>query len=308
MRRRRHEILALALLLMVGGSGVAAQEPSDQPLRQHGLTPAQAPDQAPGESPSATGRPNPLPQPSPISDDPRSHVLLRLDCESRIDRREVTLFANGTVRLRQGPLGKEAMHLGELGPEEMATTLAQLRQEDLSEVDPDPLTVEGDWVESCLLELDVPKPPKPDPAGDRGRPSMESPPPASRHGPGGRLELRFGRYSSLPLALSRVVQVADRLAVVAGKELPPGLPVGYEPVRGDILERADGDRFQVVGFTADGKGVELEGLDNPLTLYVATADIAHSFVSLVKHATGLGATPDPVPDSARDRKPPEGPP
>ncbi len=315
MTYRLREVLVLALLLVAtlaaGGSRLAAQEPSNQPLVQRSQEAGQPSGQEPGSKPDTAGRPNPLPEPSAVSTDPRSHVLLRLDCRSRIDRREVTLFANGTVRLRQGPLGKEAMHLGELGPDELAATLDQLRREDLSEVDPDPLTVEGDWVESCLLELDVPGAPNPDPAGDRGRPSMKSPPPVSRPGPDGRIELRFGRFSSLPLALSRVVQVADRLAVVAGMELPPELPVGYKPVRGDILQRADGDHFQVVDFTSDGKGVELEGVDNPLTVYVAVDDIARTFVSLVKHATGLGATPDPVPDSSDssgDQKPSEGPP
>ncbi len=278
--------IALVLLAAAGAGGaagpLAGQEPSDRP--------AEAP-------PAVTRPPAPLPTASPASSDPRSHVLLRLDCASRVGRREITLFGNGTVRSRSGPPGHEEMRLGEIGPDELAATLDQLGQEDLSEVDPDPLTVEGDWVESCLLELDLPRPAAIDRAGERGRPPMG---PAGSSGSGGRLELRFGRYSSLPLALSRVVQVADRLGEVAEKELPPGLPVGYEPRRGDVLARADGARFEVVGFTSDGKGVELEGVDNPLTLYLASGDLPRSFVGLVSRSSRFEVPP--VEDASRDRR------
>ncbi len=281
MTRLRALTLALVVSWATAIGTAAAQEPSDRP--------------APPPLPAHSARPLPLPEPSPASSDPRSHVLLRLDCVSRIDRQEVTLFGNGTVRERKGPPGQEVMHLGELGPDELETTLDELRQNDLSEVEPDPLTVEGDWVESCLLELDLPRPPEPDPAGDRGRPSMESAQTSSKSGSGAPLELRFGRYSSLPLALSRVVHVADRLAGVAEKELPPALPVGYEPATGDVLERADGTHFQVVGFTSDGKGVELEGVDTPLTVYVAKGDVARTFVGLVRRGTGPGDLRDEGP-------------
>ncbi len=277
---RRPGVLVLILLLAGPLTGpICGQEPSDRP---------------PPPAPSGrTGPPLPLPASSWSSSDPRSQILLRLDCASRIDRHEVTLFGNGTVRLRKGPRGREVMHLGEVGPDELAATLDELRADNLSDVEPDPLTVEGDWVESCLLELDLPEAPAPDPAGERGRPSMESAPASPGEGSGGHspLDRRFGRYSSLPLALSRVVQVADRLAQVAEKELPPGLPPGYEPARGDVLERTDGAHFQVVGFTSDGKGVELEGVDNPLTVYVASGDLARTFVGVVTRASRFGEGP-----------------
>lgn len=274
-------LLLLAAGALLPAGPLAGQEPVDRP---------------PPPPPSESGPPRPLPPPS-SSTDPRSHILLRLDCSSRIGRREVTLFGNGTVRLRKGPRGQEEMRLGELGPDELAATLDQLREDDLSEVDRDPLTVEGDWVESCLLELDLPEAPVPDPAGARGRPSMSA---AASPGSGADkpLEIRFGRYSSLPLALSRLVQVVDRLAQVAEKELPPGLPPDYEPAPGDVLERADGAHFRVVGFTLEGKGVELEGEDNPLTLYVATGDLPRIFVSVVSSSDGPRGTPDQPPGGA----------
>src|SRR5262249_19855434 len=46
---------------------------------------------------AAAGAPLPVP---PSSE--RSIEVLRLDCASKIGRREVTLFGNGTIRLRDG--------------------------------------------------------------------------------------------------------------------------------------------------------------------------------------------------------------
>jgi len=190
--------------------------------------------------------------------DPRSVVVLRFECASDLGRREVTLFGNGTVRLWDGPPGEEEMSLGELEPEALDGYLARLASEDLSEVPPEAHGVEGDWVEECVLEL----------------PWLVERPGA---GGGATPTYRFSRYGSLPLALSRVVAVAAELGEVAEGERALGLPPGYEPRPGDVLIRTDGARFRVVQLTADGKGVELEGLEEPLVLYLAPDAIPEMF-------------------------------
>lgn len=193
----------------------------------------------------------------PYGRDPRSVVILRYECTSELGRREVTLFGNGTVRLWDGPPGEEEMLLGELEPDELDGVLARLAEEDLSEAPAEYPGVEGEWVEECVLEL-----PRRAEGGEealRGRLALPDPPPTT---------FRFSPYAPLPLALSRVVRIARELGEVAEEERALGLPPGYEPRRGDVLVRVDGERFRVVQFTDDGEGVELQGVDQPLTLYL----------------------------------------
>lgn len=186
----------------------------------------------------------------------RSLEILRLDCANRLGRREVTLFGNGTVRLRDGPPGKEWMGLAELGPDELEGVLRRLSEEDLEDSVRLAPGVQGDWVEKCMLALEL--------TGKRPR------------------VIHFGRYDSLPLSLSRVVRVAEDLAAkvhdLKGSER---LPQDYEARPGDILKRTDGQLFRVVGFTSDKKGVELEGVDEPLALYVLREEMRREFVALV---------------------------
>jgi hypothetical protein len=180
--------------------------------------------------------------------DPRSIEVFDFDCTSPLGRRQVTLFANGTVRLREGELGKEAMGLAELNPDELHGALARLRDEDLTEIDQLPRGVDGEWVEHCDLRLAL-----------AGRPDRT---------------LRFGRYDALPLPLSRVLRVvADCAVKVGGVKTKEHLPEGYDPKPGDVLKRTDAQLFEVIGFTADNKGVELWGVDQPLTLYVLRVEM-----------------------------------
>lgn len=189
--------------------------------------------------------------------DLRGVELLDYDCRSDLGRRTVTLFANGTLRLRQGFVGEEDLFLVELGPEEVEAYRRRLAAEDLSETDRGSSSVGGDWVDRCSLELDL----------------------------AGRRSWRFvlDPYTPLSLALSRVVAVARELEERARQELPSDrrLPVGYEPRSGDVLERLDGVLYRIVGFTGDGKGVELHGVEQPFTLYVLSEDLGREFVALV---------------------------
>ena len=190
--------------------------------------------------------------------DRRSHELVRRECRAVIDTEDVTLFANGTVRLISKHQDERTVRLTELTPDEVDAFVRRVQEVDLSEEDSAGVTLQGDWVEQCELYLDV------DPEQDPRR-------------------YRFGRYDSLSLALSRINRVADDLLQVVVERAPTvGLPHGYVPESGDILERVDGVLFEVIGLTGDKKGIELIGVEQPLTIYVLNEAIGQQFKALVK--------------------------
>jgi hypothetical protein len=123
-----------------------------------------------------------------------------------------------------------------------------------------PRGVEGEWVERCTLDLALP-----------GRPARR---------------FAFGRYDPLPLPLGQVLRVVDDLAAGLSPRPATELPPGYRPRRGDLLRRIDGAVYRVAGYTADGKGVELTGVDQPLTLYVPRDALRQEFVELLPRPAG----------------------
>jgi hypothetical protein len=189
-------------------------------------------------------------------DDPRAFELLRYECANDLGRREVTLFLNGTVRLRDGEPGKELMGLGELNPDELEGAVNRLAGEDLSEARRLPSGVDGQWVEKCMLALHLPE-----------------------------KEIQvfhFGRYDTLPLNLSRVVRVAEDMA----KRVPDlkgdeQLPVAYKPRVGDVLKRIDGNLFRVHSISDDKQGLEMQGTVQPLTVYIRVDQLRLEFVTVV---------------------------
>jgi hypothetical protein len=194
--------------------------------------------------------------PPALAKDARSTEVLRLDCANTLGRREVTLFANGTIRLRDGKPGEELMGLAEMGPAEYQAFVERLKGESLSEVDRLPSGVEGDWVERCMLALDLPE---------------QAP----------RI-FHFGRYDTLPLPLSRLLLIGQELASkVTTLEGAERLPDDYEPRIHDVLRRVDGNLYRVVAFTVDGKGVELHGVHQPLAIYVQRDQLRMEFKALV---------------------------
>lgn len=200
---------------------------------------------------AAPGQPSTSP---PLSE--RSTEIFRLDCGNTLGRREVTLFANGTVRLREGDRGRETLGLAELGPDELGAFLRRLQEEDLSEVGTLERGVDGDWVERCDLALSLP-----------GR-SFRS--------------FRYGRYDALPLPLSRLLRVIEEIGAKVTEPLAAErLPEGYQPRSGDVLRRLDGQLFEVVAETSDKKGIELWGVDQPFTLYVPRDKLRDVFVAVV---------------------------
>jgi hypothetical protein len=194
-------------------------------------------------------------------EDPRSRVIVVEDCRSEIGRREVTLFANGTIRRRQGPPGAEALSLAEVGREEVDAFVRRLSAPDLSETETRAAAPGGAWVETCSLELRLPQAPV--------------------------RSFQYGRYESLSLALRTIVQVVrDIEAVIPPDQREVELPAGYRAESGDLLERTDGVRFEVIGPTADGLGLELSSPDQPLTIYVPVADLRLHFVKLLRKGWG----------------------
>ncbi len=189
--------------------------------------------------------------------DARTQEAARLTCSSDLGRSDVTLFGNGTVRSRRWDAqGELTMMLAELSPEDLAGFLARLAAEDLSEVATQRGGTAGEWLETCALDLALP--------GD-----------SERH-------VEFGGLDTLPLTLARAVGIVRELQVVADQRRPvETLPPDYTPTRGDVLLRQDGGRYQVEGLTSDGRAVELLGLDQPLTLYVALESLRGEFRRVV---------------------------
>lgn len=209
-----------------------------------------------GLAPSLGAVPPPAPPPASATD-ARVVQILQYDCRNELGRREVTLFGNGTIRLRDGELGREWVGLAELAPEEMQGYLNRLGEEDLSKMESLPRGVEGRWVEKCELKLQL-----------AGQPLRS---------------FQFGRYDTLPLALSRVLRVAEDMAAeVEDLKGDEQLPVDYEPRRGDVLKRFDGELFKVFAFTTDDKGVEMQGVKQPITLYVLREELRKEFVAVVE--------------------------
>lgn len=194
--------------------------------------------------------------------DPRSQIVVRRDCLSETGYADVTLFANGTIRLREGREPDQIMRLAELPYDVLRDYLNRLEEIDLSETETGVPAGELEWIGRCEIEL----------TGEEGE----------------ALIYQFGRFESLSLALSRVDAIVDELVVEAEERIPKGrLPKDYEPRAGDILVRADGSRFRVIAYTSDKKGLELQGIDQPLTIYVPVSDMDEWFIELVSRQESL---------------------
>lgn len=189
-----------------------------------------------------------------LGGDPRSEVLLRQDCRSTIARREITLFANGTLRLRVGLEREGRLSLAEVGPEEVEGYRRRIAAFDLSRLESPALPIAGEWVERCELEVT-------DAAG-------------VRHG------FRFGRLDTLSLSLSGLAALATELAARVEQSGDSGrFPPDFQPRVGQCLERADGALFRVRRFTSDRQAVELVGLAQPLTIYVPRDSVRREFAA-----------------------------
>lgn len=199
-------------------------------------------------------------QPSPGAgeQDLRSTVWLGYTCSNSLGRRDITLFGNGTVRLREGLWESQTVYLHELGPEELEAErqlLIRVFESDATSRHEMPLGgVVGEWVERCEVVLEVP--------GSQP------------------LTYRFGQFEVPPLEVARLVQISEDLASLT-RPLDPveRLPASYEPASGDILIDSDGERFVVIGLTADRRGVEVESLSVPMRYFHSLEALSGLFVS-----------------------------
>ena len=250
--RRQVGILRRALAAGVaGGLAVALAAPAPAAVVAGGLAVALAASAPAAVAAASARRRQPVPPPSE-----RTLEVLRVDCANHLGRREVTLFGNGTIRVRDGPLGKEWMGLAELGPDELQGVMRRLAAEDLADADHLPAGPGGDWVEKCAMTLELP--------GQR------------------RQRFSYGRYDALPLSLSHVQAIAAELgAKVPGLHSTEQLPERYEPRIGDVVKRTDGTLYRIVNFTSDKKGVELDGLEQPIHLLVLKEQLRLEFVALM---------------------------
>jgi hypothetical protein len=185
---------------------------------------------------------------------PKSTELVDHRCVGELAEDDLTLFANGTVRLRERVGERENMLLAELERSEIDGFVARLLEVDLSEAESLRSGITGEWISQCGLTLSLPD-----------RPAVF---------------FRYGRFDVLPHSLETVRVVLTELETLARTRVVHGtLPKDYEPKPGDFVRRGDGELFEVIGLTSDGKGVELNGINQPVTIYVAIADFHSLFVA-----------------------------
>jgi hypothetical protein len=194
-------------------------------------------------------------QPAAPPPSPKTVELVTHGCVGELAEDELTLFANGTVRLRERVDQRETMLLAELEEGETEAFVNRLLDIDLSEVQSLRAGIDGAWISQCALSI-----------------ALEGAEPRF---------FRYGRFDVLPHGLEAVRLVLTEVETLARTRAShEALPQGYQPKPGDFVRRTDGELFEVIGFTSDGKGVELDGIHQPVTIYVALADFRTVFVAL----------------------------
>ncbi len=198
---------------------------------------------------------------APAATDDRSTEVLRFDCGTDLARREVTLFANGTIRLRDGA----ARQRGDGARSSWGRTSCR-----------------GSSTVSPAEDLEDVTEPRPGARGDLGR-ALRA---AARSSPG-RSPRPTASATTIPspLNLSQVVHIADELAekVEMVKERDE-IPVDYEPGAGGRAEagRATAPASASCAFTARQEGDRAaRGSTQPLEIYVPRDQVRKKFTALV---------------------------
>jgi hypothetical protein len=186
-------------------------------------------------------------------EDLRSRVVLDQTCKNDFSRRQVTLFANGTLRRFEGEGATREMRLAELGPVEFEAFLARLGELRFDDLAPGSTGMGGDWVESCRLELALPY--------------------------RDRLTFDYGPYDTVSLGLRHILLIFDDLLLEIERVGPDAPRVrGFEvKVRDRLIRRRDGEEFEVISFTLEGIGIELQGINQPVTIFVAKSEVQIDF-------------------------------
>jgi len=188
--------------------------------------------------------------------DPRSQEILRYECKNELGRRDITLFGNGTIRVRDGHWDDQSLELDELGPDELQEVIDALESVDIDSPAPPP-SLNGRWSRDCRVRLALP-----------GKKPWE---------------ITYSAWALPPVAVSRVIQVAEDLAAhVQPAVRVDHLPKNYEPRAGDYLRDRDGKVWMVLRYTTDRRGLELQGRDEPLRIFVALDQLDETFSDLVR--------------------------
>lgn len=224
-----------------------------------------APPVSTGKGPVIELGPQPLPIPKVA--DPRSWELFRHRCGGRLGSRELTLFLDGTVRLRVHDQQGDEVRLGQIEEGQLVRTYGRLQalQEGIGRDGKEwsqgaaGRGIGGEFLEDCEAELRLPE-----------------------------SEKKLFRFSPLeipPLWLGQLRQLAEDLAGETEPLQHRGLPKDYQPRYGDLLRRRDGVVFRYVGSSSDAKAWILEQVGQPLTTYFPVADRDQVFVGLVDGRT-----------------------
>lgn len=198
-----------------------------------------------------------------LAEDPRSVVLFEQRCDSDRGSHVVTLFANGTIRLKETVGSRVVLHLAELTPEDLGAYRAQLLVTDPSDgliADRGGTDIGGLGVERCVLVIAA----------------------------AGRAPVRhvFSPLSVPSLRIDRWLRLAEDLAQRARpKDEPETLDEDYEPHLGDILRDVAGQRYRVVWVSVEG-WVELDGIDQAIHVETHVSALGERFVALVEAADG----------------------
>lgn len=196
--------------------------------------------------------------------DPQNWVLFRHSCESHLGEREVTLFLDGTIRLRlEDPEGEET-NSGSLKPENVARTYSTLKSIQTAIGDQDqknwsrftqPGGITGELLRRCEIYLNLPD----------LAPEI----------------FHFTTMEGGPLWLEQLRLLSEELGDRTVKQIYRGLPAAYRPKFGDLLRRRDGAVFRFVGMTSDKKAWMVEQVGQPTTTYYSAEEISQVFIGLV---------------------------
>jgi hypothetical protein len=192
-------------------------------------------------------------------------IVLEMRCRSDLGRSTITLFARGGVRLAEQTRGQgeERVRVRELSESELAAYLERVRQVDLREV-PEAKAVgrgtDGEWLDQCSLVLQLP--------GETPK------------------EYLWRRVETVPLGLSNLIRIVEEMPIGGLEITGTRLPSGYEPRSGDVLRRRDGVDFRVGQPTSDGRGIELQGVEQPFTIFVPLDSLDEEFIELVSSRRG----------------------
>lgn len=210
----------------------------------------------------------PRPAPLPKVADPRSWEFFRHSCGSSLGERELTLFLDGTIRLRVRDREGQEVRLGELEQEPLARAYGTLRaiqlgigREGKEWAQPSRgRSLTGEFLQECNVELRLP---------DLDEKSF-----------------LFNPMEITPLWLGQLRQLAEDLSGRTEALVHSGLPRDYQPRHGDVLRRRDGVLFRFVGITSDKKAWMVEQIGQPITTYYSVEDLDELFVAVVESRAG----------------------